>query len=80
MPTPAVRTTSNTRELGQRLEFAFHLFEAGEQIMRQNLKRRYPDADAREIERRIEEWLCSRPGAELGDGVGRSVAWPRKAD
>ena len=69
----------NPRELGQRLELAFDLFEAGEQIMRQNLKRRHPTADLEEIERRLMEWLCRRPGAEMGDGVGRPVAWPRKS-
>ena len=68
-----------SRELGQRLELAFDLYEAGEEIMRQNLKRRYPCAGREEIERRLAEWLCRRPGAELGDGVGRPVAWPRKA-
>ena len=67
------------RELGQRLELAFDLYEAGEQIMRQNLKRRYPDAGREEIERRLAEWLRRRPGAEQGDGVGRPVVWPRKA-
>ena len=68
-----------SRELGQRLELAFDLYEAGEQIMRQNLKRRHPDADRKEIDRRLATWLCKRPGAEAGDGVGRRVAWPRKA-
>ncbi len=79
MPTTTAQTTSDPRKLGQRLELAFDLFEAGEQIMRQNLKRRHPDADQEEIERRLGEWLCKRPGAEQGDGVGKPVAWPRKA-
>ncbi len=69
---------TDTRRLGQRLELAFDLYEAGEQIMRQNLKRRQPDAGHEEIEQRLVEWLYKRPGAELGDGVGRPVVWPRK--
>ncbi len=66
----------SNRQLRLRLELAFDLFEAGEQIMRQNLKRRHPRASSEEIERRLAEWLRRRPGAELGDGVGRPVAWP----
>ncbi len=66
------------RDLGLRLELAFDLYEAGEQMMRQNLKRRHPEADREEIERRLAAWLCRRPGAESGDGAGRPVAWPRK--
>ncbi len=69
---------TDARRLGQRLVLAFDLYEAGEQIMLQNLKRRHPDAGHEEIERRLGEWLCRRPGAELGDGAGRPVAWPRK--
>jgi hypothetical protein len=67
------------RLLGQRLRLAFDLYEAGEQIMRQNLKRRYPDADPEELERHLVDWLCKRPGAEHGDAVGKPVPWPRKA-
>ncbi len=69
---------NDPHRLGRRLELAFDLFEAGEQIMRQNLKRRYPDAGREEIERHLGEWLSRRPGAELGDSVGKPVEWPRK--
>jgi len=60
-----------------RLRLAFDLFEAGEAMMRQNLKRRHPDASPEEIERRLIEWLSHRPGAEHGDAEGRPAAWPR---
>jgi len=61
----------------ERLRLAFDLFEAGESIMRQNLRRRHPSASAEEIEGRLAAWLCERPGAEFGDAVGRPTAWPR---
>ena len=39
--------------------------------MRQNLRRRHPEADEAEIERGLAAWLRHRPGAEHGDAVGR---------
>lgn len=54
-----------------RLKMAFDLYETAEAIMRQNLRRRFPDAPEAEIERRFVEWLHRRPGAEHGDGEGR---------
>ena len=62
-----------------RLKTAFDLFTAGVRMMRQNLKRRHPDADAEQIEVLLRQWLRERPGAEAGDGVGRQVPWPRQA-
>ena len=49
------------------------LFDAGVQMMRQNLRRQAPGADEREIERRLAAWLRARPGAEHGDCSGRAV-------
>lgn len=61
-----------------KLRTAFDLFTAGERMMRQNLKRRHPEASADQIETMLRQWLRERPGAEHGDGVGRPVSWPRK--
>jgi hypothetical protein len=58
-------------EIRKRMELAFDLYEAAEEIMRQNLRRRNPGASEEEIEEGIREWLRRRPGAEHGDGVGR---------
>lgn len=58
-------------EVLQRMELAFDLYEAAEEIMRQNLRRRNPEASEEEIEEGIREWLRRRPGAEHGDGEGR---------
>jgi hypothetical protein len=49
------------------------LFETGVDLMRQNLRRRHPEADDREIDRLLQEWLVDRPGAESGDCPGRSL-------
>jgi hypothetical protein len=64
--------------MSERYLITLDLFEAAEQIMRQNLRRRFPDAAPEEIESRLVSWLQERPGAELGDAVGRSVPWPRR--
>lgn len=50
---------------------ALALSETAEQIMRQNLIRRDPDASPTEIQERIQAWYLHRPGAEHGDGVGK---------
>ncbi|HEX9734893.1 MAG TPA: hypothetical protein VGG06_23210 [Thermoanaerobaculia bacterium] len=58
-------------EVLARMELAFDLYEMAEQMMRQNLRRRNPEASEEEIEKGIRQWLRRRPGAEDGDGVGR---------
>jgi Rv0078B-related antitoxin len=49
------------------------LFQTGIDVMRQNLRRRHPEATAEHVERLLGEWLRERPGAEFGDGAGRTV-------
>jgi hypothetical protein len=49
------------------------LFQTGFDLMRQNLRRRHPEAAEADIERLLHEWLLERPGAELGDCPGRPV-------
>ncbi len=61
----------------RRLRLALDLFEFGTDMMRQNLRRETPDATEDEIQARLIAWLQERPGAELGDGVGRPGRWPR---
>jgi Rv0078B-related antitoxin len=67
------------RVAAARLRTTFDLFAAGVRMMRQNLRRRHPDASEEEIESRLRAWMSHRPGAEHGDGVGRPTAWPREA-
>lgn len=57
----------------ERLRTALALFEAGVEMMRQNLRRQFPDANESEIQERLTTWLRTRPGAEYGDCVGRPV-------
>ena len=64
----------------ERFRLALDLFSAGEDLMRQNLRRRYPHEDAAAIEARLCRWLEERPGAEHGDAEGRLVSWPRATD
>ncbi len=64
--------------LASRLRLTVELHEEGVQIMRQNLRREDPDATDAEIERRLQQWLTERPGAEFGDGAGRPGTWPRR--
>ena len=52
---------------------ALDLFQIGVDVMRQNLRRRHPEARDDEIEQRLGEWLQERPGAECGDCPGRPV-------
>ena len=58
----------------KRMELAFDLYEAAEQMMRQNLIRRNPGATEEEILEGLRNWLHHRPGAQHGDGEGRLVS------
>jgi hypothetical protein len=70
--------STDAKDTTARLRLAFDLFAAGEALMRQNLRRFYPDASDQEIEARLAAWLQERPGAEHGDTDGRLVPWPRR--
>lgn len=63
-------TVTELTPRARRLRLAFDLFEAGVAMHRQTLRRRYPDADDAEIDRRLDAWLIERPGAEHGDVAG----------
>jgi hypothetical protein len=53
-----------------RVKTAFDLNEAAEALMRQNLRRRFPQESQEQIELRLLAWLRDRPGAEHGDAGG----------
>jgi len=63
--------------IAARFRTTLDLFEVGEAMLRQKLRRKFPQATEPEIEAHVREWLERRPGAEHGDGVGRQVSWPR---
>jgi len=54
----------------QRLRLALDMYEVGEKLLRQRLKREQPTATPDEIDSEICAWRLRRPGAEYGDGVG----------
>jgi hypothetical protein len=47
------------------------MYEFGEQMQRSRLRRQHPDASEAEIDAKVRAWMLARPGAALGDGVGR---------
>jgi len=61
----------------ERLRLALDLFTAGEELMRQRVRREHPELREAEIEARLVLWLRDRPGAEFGDSPGKPVAWLR---
>ncbi|HEY2379634.1 MAG TPA: hypothetical protein VGK48_00510 [Terriglobia bacterium] len=65
---------SDARELekaAENLRIALEMFGLGESIMRQNLRRSFPDATGEEIEAKLWAWFSDHPGAEFGDAPGR---------
>jgi Rv0078B-related antitoxin len=68
---------ANDRQAARRLRLALDLFAAGEDLMRQRLRRQYPALAPPQLEARLVQWLRQRPGAEFGDSPGKPVAWPR---
>ena len=64
-------------QLAYKLRLALVMSSEGFDMKRMQLRRRFPEADDHEIDRRFRAWLQERPGAEYGDGVGTPVSWPR---
>lgn len=62
---------SQPESLAEKLRIALALHEAGVAMMRENLRRRHPEATREQIDAMLAAWLSARPGAEHGDGVGR---------
>jgi hypothetical protein len=53
-----------------RVQTTLDLYDAAEEMMRQNLRRRFPGEGPDRIETRLMDWLQDRPGAERGDAGG----------
>ena len=68
--------SENHREAAERFKIAMELYEFGEAIMRQNLRREHSHSSEAEIEKLFLAWLHRRPGAEEGDAEGRPIPWP----
>ena len=84
-PTVAGRTTAGYRAgvheseddlTARRFRLTLDLFGLAEAMMRQNLRRRHPQATEAEIEAEMLARRQRRPGAESGDCPGRLRSWP----
>ncbi len=59
-----------------RFKTAMDLFDAGVDLQRQNLRRKFPDADRATIEALLRAWLLREN--EPGDAEGKTGTWPRE--
>jgi hypothetical protein len=64
-----------TDDPGAKLRLALDLFDSGVAMMRETLRRRFPDASDQTIAEVLAGWLRERPGAEHGDTDGRLRNW-----
>lgn len=53
-----------------RLRLALDLYEVGEAMVRQRVRRDHPGIDEAGVNARVRAWLRHRPGAEFGDHPG----------
>jgi hypothetical protein len=68
---------SSSDAAAERLGIALELYEVGERMLRQRLRRERPQATPDEIDVEVGRWLRRRPGAEHGDYPGpRSARTP----
>ncbi len=70
-------SNERSRRAAERFQMALSLYELAEDMLRQKLRRKHPEASAEEIDQRVLEWRLHRPGAEFGDAPGQPVPWPR---
>jgi hypothetical protein len=61
------------RDVRERFEQALELAELAEQMIEAQIRREHPHESPGEIAELVERKMCDRPGAELGDAVGRVV-------
>jgi hypothetical protein len=59
-----------------KMRTTLELADLAVRVMRQNLRRRHPDATDETIEEHLRRWVHARPGAEHGDCDGRPVSLP----
>lgn len=72
VPKSSNRTCDNQRMTpAEKLRAALELHDVGVELMRQNIRRRNPEASEDEVDVLLAEWLRTRPGAKYGDTIGR---------
>ncbi len=57
----------------EKLETVFRLFDLAREMMREQLRRRFPQDPEERIEQKLRDWVMTRPGAEHGDSWGRPM-------
>ncbi|HEX4954271.1 MAG TPA: hypothetical protein VF017_12845 [Thermoanaerobaculia bacterium] len=57
----------------ERMNLLFDLYETGEHMMRENLRRKFPDESPEQIEARLLEWL-GRPSSRQREIPGLTLA------
>lgn len=62
--------TGSLASPAQRIRVALDLYELGEKMYRQRLRRERPGITDAELDEQIIRWLHDRPGAEFGDMQG----------
>lgn len=53
------------------IETALQLFDLAVDMLRARLRRERPGITEAELDEEVRRWVRTRPGAELGDGVGQ---------
>lgn len=61
-----------------RFRTMLELFDAGVDLQRQNIRRRFPDADDVTVEKYLRAWLLREN--EPGDAEGVPGSWPRQKE
>lgn len=64
----------------ERFQMALSLYELAEEMVRQNFRRKHPEASSEEVEEAVYSWQLRRPGAEFGDADGQPSSWPRQTE
>lgn len=67
------RQASDASAVADAFRDTLDLFGTGLALMRQNLRRRHPEASDDEVERLLDAWIVERPDAPTGDCPGRRV-------
>jgi hypothetical protein len=70
----ATAAKDTPRAVSARLRLAAAMQREGTALMRENLRRRHPDASEAELDALLERWLLDRPP----DAPGLRVQWPRR--
>lgn len=66
-------------EVLARMRVAFDLYQTSVDLMRQNLRRRHPEATEAEIARRMQEWMLEQPEDPPGTPL-RAIDTARRHD